>query len=165
MRITLEGRIVLRIVSMIGWIGLLALVGCGGRMPEDLGSRGGMLGGCPESPNCVSSASPASDEQHSIAPFTIEGDGQAAWSVLVEAVGTLPRTEIVKNEGGYLQAVQTSALMRYNDDFEFLLDENAGVIHVRSASRVGYGDMGVNRDRIETVRSALAAKGVVAGAG
>ena len=113
MRITLEGRIVLRVVSMMGWIGLLALVGCGGRMPEDLGSRGGMLGGCPESPNCVSSASPASDEQHSITPFTIEGDGQAAWSALVDAVGTLPRTEIVKNEGGYLRrAIGAHAIQR-----------------------------------------------------
>lgn len=155
----------LRVVSVIGWIGLVALVGCGGRMPEDLGAEGGMLGGCPESPNCVSSAAPSSDEQHSIAPFAIRGDGRAAWAALVDAVEALPRTEIVKNEGGYLQAVQTSALMRYNDDFEFLLDAGAGVIHVRSASRVGYGDMGVNRDRIETVRSALAAKGVVAAAG
>ena len=54
------------------------------------------------------------------------------------------------------------ALMRYNDDFEFLLDAGAGVIQVRSASRVGYGDMGVNRERIETVRAALVAQGVVA---
>lgn len=159
----MEGRIVLRIVSGIGLAGMLAIAGCGGRMPEDLGVTGGMLGGCPESPNCVSSASPTSDEQHSIAPLTIEGDGRAAWAALVDAVEALPRTEIVKNEGGYLQAVQTSALMRYNDDFEFLLDADAGVIHVRSASRVGYGDMGVNRDRIETVRAALAAKGVVSG--
>lgn len=148
---------------MIGLAGMLSLAGCGGRMPDDLGASGGLLGGCPESPNCVSSASPASDEQHSIAPFVVRGDGQAAWSALVAAVEALPRTEIVKNEGGYLQAVQTSALMRYNDDFEFLLDAGAGVIHVRSASRVGYGDMGVNRDRIETVRAALAEKGVVAG--
>ena len=132
-------------------------------MPDDLGASGGLLGGCPESPNCVSSASPASDEQHSIAPFAVQGDGQAAWTALVAAVAALPRTEIVKNEGGYLQAVQTSALMRYNDDFEFLLDSGAGVIHVRSASRVGYGDMGVNRDRIETVRAALVEQGIVAG--
>ena len=132
-------------------------------MPDDLGASGGLLGGCPESPNCVSSASPASDEQHSIAPFAVQGDGQAAWTALVAAVASLPRAEIVKNEGGYLQAVQTSALMRYNDDFEFLLDSGAGVIHVRSASRVGYGDMGVNRDRIETVRAALVEQGIVAG--
>ena len=130
-------------------------------MPDDLGASGGLLGGCPESPNCVSSASPASDEQHSIAPFAVQGDGQAAWTALVAAVAALPRTEIVKNEGGYLQAVQTSALMRYNDDFEFLLDSGAGVIQVRSASRVGYGDMGVNRARVEALRAALAAKGVV----
>ncbi|MCR9094648.1 MAG: DUF1499 domain-containing protein [bacterium] len=132
-------------------------------MPDDLGASGGLLGGCPESPNCVSSASPTSDEQHSIAPFAVQGDGPAAWTALVATVASLPRTEIVKNEGGYLQAVQTSALMRYNDDFEFLLDAGAGVIHVRSASRVGYGDMGVNRDRIEIVRAALTEQGIVAG--
>ena len=151
-----------RLFSMIGLVAALSLVGCGGRMPEDLGASNGLLGGCPESPNCVSSASPSTDEQHSIAPFAIEGEPQAAWAALVTAVQRLERTEVVKNEGGYLQAVQTSALMRYNDDFEFLLDSGAGVIQVRSASRVGYGDMGVNRDRIEAVRAALVAKGVVA---
>ena len=130
-------------------------------MPEDLGAKNGMLGGCPDSPNCVSSASPSSDEQHSIAAFAIQGDAQAAWAALVKTVEGLERTEIVTNESGYLQAVQTSALMRYNDDFEFLLDSGAGVIHVRSASRVGYGDMGVNRDRIEGVRATLVGMGVV----
>ena len=151
-----------RVVSMIVCVVAVSLAGCGGKMPEDLGATNGALGGCPDSPNCVSSASPSSDEQHAIAAFAIEGDAQAAWSALVVAVEGLERTEVVRNEGGYLQAVQTSALMRYNDDFEFLLDAGAGVIQVRSASRVGYGDMGVNRDRIETVRAALVAQGVVA---
>ena len=140
---------------------LLATTGCGGTMPEDLGPQNGLLGGCPESPNCVSSTAPTSDEQHSIAAFAIAGDSAAAWAALVGAVEGMDRTEIVRNERGYLQAVQTSALMRYNDDFEFLLDDAAGVIHVRSASRVGYGDMGVNRDRIEGVRASLVEAGVV----
>ena len=143
---------------------VVTAIGCGGRMPEDLGPRGGALGPCPDSPNCVSSAVDASDEQHAIGAFAVQGDGGAAWTALVAAVGALPRTEIVKNEGGYLQAVQTSALMRYRDDFEFLLDDGAGVIHVRSASRVGYGDMGVNRERIETIRAALAERGLVSAA-
>ncbi|MEM9174474.1 MAG: DUF1499 domain-containing protein [Myxococcota bacterium] len=151
-----------RPASVLALLVTVALAGCGGRMPEDLGATDGVLGGCPDSPNCVSSASPASDEQHSIAPFRIAGAAPAAWAALVATVEALPRTEVVANESDYLQAVQTSALMRYNDDFEFLLDAGAGVIQVRSASRVGYGDMGVNRDRIEAVRAALVAKGVVA---
>lgn len=136
--------------------------GCGGRMPEDLGPQGMKLGVCPASPNCVSSA--ATDEEHAIAPITIVGDADAAWTSLANTVAALPRTQVVKQEGGYLQAVQTSALMRYRDDVEFLLNRTGGVIEVRSASRVGYGDMGVNRGRIEAVRAALVADGVAASA-
>lgn len=148
-----------------GWAGLVivGLTACGGRMPDDLGPRGAGLAGCPDSPNCVSSAATESDAQHAITAFAIRGDAREAWAALVESVEAMPRTEIVRNERGYLHAVQTSRLMRYRDDFEFLLDASAGRIRVRSASRVGYGDMGVNRERIERIRAALAEAGVVAG--
>ena len=70
---------------------LLATTGCGGTMPEDLGPQNGLLGGCPESPNCVSSTAPTSDEQHSIAAFAIAGDSAAAWAALVGAVEGMDR--------------------------------------------------------------------------
>ncbi len=133
--------------------------GCGGRMPKALADGSGRLAPCPSSPNCVSSD--ATDALHSIAAYRIRGDVETAWKGLVSHLAGLPRVEVVRNEGGYLQAVFTTRLMRFRDDVEFQLDERAGVIRVRSASRIGHGDMGVNRERIESIRAALAERGFV----
>lgn len=66
---------------------------------------------------------------------------------LAEILASLPRVEILQRDERYLRATFTTKWMRYTDDVELRLDEGAGVIHIRSASRVGYGDMGVNRAR------------------
>ncbi len=145
----------------VAGIGLL-LAGCGGRMPQDLGVRSGRLAACPDSPNCVSSFE--RDERHGIEALHVVGDVGAAWSALREVLEGMPRMEIVAATPGYLHAVQTSRLMRYRDDLELLLDEGASRIDVRSASRVGYSDMGVNRARVESIRAALVERGVVRGA-
>ena len=133
--------------------------GCGGRMPQALENGSGRLAACPASPNCVSSD--ATDEIHAIPAYRIRGDAGTAWKALESQLAGLPRVEIVTDENGYLYAVFTTRLMRYRDDVEFGLDGEAGAIRVRSASRVGYGDMGVNRERIEAIRAALAERGVV----
>lgn len=141
--------------------GVLAIVfvGCGGRMPSDLGVRDARLMGCPPSPNCVSSF--ATDEGHAIDAFGTRGDPNLAWQALRAEVARAARVEIVSESDDYLHAVYTSRLMRYRDDVEFLLNRRTGRIEVRSASRVGYGDMNVNRDRVERLRRALAADGFV----
>ena len=72
-----------------------------------------------------------------------------------------PRTEIVASSPGYLHAECTSALMGYVDDLELHMRPSDGVIAVRSASRIGYGDMGVNRKRVEDLRTDLAGNGTV----
>lgn len=155
--------------AVAGWIRMFGVfllmswtLGCGGKMPEDLGAKGGRLGGCPESPNCVSSF--ATDEGHQIAPYALAGEASAAWSGLNSLLEARDDVEVIKAEGGYVHAVFTTALMRYRDDVEFLLraNANANEIAVRSASRVGYGDMDANRNRIEEIRAALAADGLVA---
>ena len=64
-------------------------------------------------------------------------------------------------DDNYLHAVATTRIMRFKDDLEFLLDRDAGTIGVRSASRVGYSDLGANRDRVESLRQTLAARGVI----
>lgn len=133
--------------------------GCGGRMPKALADGSGRLALCPSSPNCVSSD--ATDASHSIAAYRIRGDADATWKGLAAHLAELPRVEIVSDEGAYLQAVFTTRLMRYRDDVEFQLDAGAGAIRVRSASRIGHGDMGVNRDRIESIRAVLAERGFV----
>ena len=107
---------------------------------------------CPESPNCVCSHTPSSRRQHAIAPLTITGDVDTAMARLARVVSSLPRSRVHKQEEGYLWVVCTTALLRFRDDVEFELDRDAAVIHVRSASRLGYSDLGVNRRRVETIR-------------
>ena len=140
---------------------LAGVVACVGTRPEDLGVASGQLAPCPDSPNCVSSD--ASDEVHGTAALAIRGDAALAWQAARDAVAATERTEIVAEREGYLHAESTSALMRYVDDLELHLRSGQGVIAVRSASRVGYGDMGVNRARVEALRTLLAEQGVVEG--
>jgi uncharacterized protein (DUF1499 family) len=132
---------------------------CGGRTPEDLGTNRGLLSACPNKPNCVSSF--ADDEDHQIAAFAVEGSAEAAWAALGATVEDTPRVEIMTSSDDYLHAVYVSFVMRYRDDVEFLLQREGNEIGVRSASRVGYSDMGVNRKRIEAIREALSAQGLV----
>ncbi len=73
-------------------------------------------------------------------------------------IGGLPRTKLIEEEDGYLHYEFTSLLLRFVDDVEFLFDEGSKAIHFRSASRVGYGDFGVNRRRVEDIRSQIQGK-------
>ena len=83
------------------------------------------------------------------------------WAAALEAVDALPRTERLRTSSHYLHAISRTRLLRFTDDLELLLDEQRGQIDVRSASRVGYGDLGVNRRRVERLRAILIERGVV----
>lgn len=131
---------------------ILALVSC--RTPT-LGVEEGRLTDCPDRPNCVGSQ--ASAEEAQVEPFAFEGEPAAAWARLERVVADHPRTTITANEPGYLRAVCRSPLFRFADDLECLLDPEDSVIHVRSSSRVGYSDLGVNQERIEVLRAAFEA--------
>ncbi|MCK9637705.1 MAG: DUF1499 domain-containing protein [Methylobacter tundripaludum] len=111
------------------------------------------LAPCPSSPNCVSSQ--AADEGHFIAPFKITGNVEEAWAELKKALTGQSRTVITSETGGTLHAEATSLVFRFVDDIDAILDAEAGLIHIRSASRVGYGDFGVNRKRVEMLRAQL----------
>jgi uncharacterized protein (DUF1499 family) len=124
-----------------------------------LGVVDGRLAPCPASPNCVSSD--AAEARHAIAPLALAVAVPDAWRAAREAVAALPRTRIVTETGDYLHAECRSALFRFVDDVELHLRPAEGVIAVRSASRVGYGDLGVNRRRVEALRSALRARGAL----
>ncbi|MCG8413383.1 MAG: DUF1499 domain-containing protein, partial [Pseudomonadales bacterium] len=102
---------------------------------------------CPESPNCVSSFE--SDEEHGIQPLN------ASLDQIEQVLIDLDEANIVSSEGNYLYAEFTSRIMGYVDDVEFLYDSGSGMTHVRSASRLGYSDLGANRNRIEGIRAAL----------
>lgn len=131
-------------------IPLALLIGCQGTRPMNLGAHDGMLAPCPSTPNCVSSRE--SDAEHRIDPLPFTGTGRDAIIRLKKIVRTLPRTAIITDSGTYLHIEFTSAVFRFVDDVEFLADDDAKVIHVRSASRIGRSDLGVNRKRIERIR-------------
>lgn len=111
------------------------------------------LAACPSSPNCISSQ--AADADHFIAPFKITGNIEDAWAALKKALLSQSRTEITNETGDTLHAQATSLVFRFVDDIDAILDKDARTIHIRSASRVGYGDFGVNRKRVETLRAQL----------
>ena len=129
-----------------------------GSRPENLGTRDGRLAPCKSTPNCVSSQADADkDAGHYIAPIPIRGSARDAWAALRSLLRAMPRANIVVDQDDYLYAEVASRTMGFVDDVELLLDRKAGVIHVRSASRLGRSDFGVNRDRIETIRGRVAA--------
>jgi uncharacterized protein (DUF1499 family) len=139
---------------------LVVALGCQGTRPADVGEVAGALRACPPSPNCVSSD--ASDADHRVAPIAVVGPPERAFEEARRVVAGWPRTEIVRAEPVYLYAECRSAVLRFVDDLELVLRAERGEIAVRSASRVGYSDLGVNRRRVERLRDALVAAGVAA---
>jgi uncharacterized protein (DUF1499 family) len=107
---------------------------------------------CPSSPNCVSTLAPKQDARHAIAPFLYRKSRTEAKEALKAAIATMPRTKLVEEGETYLHYEFTTRLLRFVDDVEFIFDEETKTIHFRSASRIGYGDHGVNRDRMEEIR-------------
>ncbi len=122
-----------------------------GSRPDNLGVVEGKLAPCPSSPNCVSTSS--QDAEHGIAPLTYNSTPEEAMANLKRIINSLERTNIVEETDNYLYAEFSSKLMGFVDDVEFYLDPEANVIQVRSASRLGESDLGVNRQRIETIRA------------
>jgi uncharacterized protein (DUF1499 family) len=120
------------------------------------GESGGKnrLGPCPASPNCVSSVEPG--KGHFIPPLNYAGTPEAVYGKLLRILESLPRVRIVEREKDYLHAEFKSGGFGFVDDVEFFFPSDASVIHVRSASRKGYYDFGVNRRRIEGLRKRLA---------
>jgi len=120
----------------------------------DLGINNGELTPCPKTPNCVNSQ--AVGEKQYIQPIRYAGTQQEARARLLQILDSLKRTKILTAQENYIRAEFTSTLFRFVDDVEFYFpEEHAGetVIHVRSASRIGYSDLGANRKRIERIRS------------
>ncbi len=138
-------------------------ISCGAPPPETLGPRNGELAPCPEAPACVrTGGDPAGGGP---GPFLLAVQPDEAWPVVREAVESMARTRIWTFEADYLRAEATSLVFRFVDDLEVLLDRAGGQLVVRSASRVGRGDLGVNRRRVEDLRKRLTERGVLAGPG
>ena len=134
--------------------------GCASTTGSRLGlSPEGTLSPCPASPNCVSSD--ADNGGHNIPALAVRGDPETAWDALLAHLDALPGCKIVVREQDYLRAEARTRLLRFVDDVEFHKRPAERIIAMRSASRVGFSDLGTNRRRLESIRSALAEAGVV----
>ena len=123
------------------------------------GGEDGKLPPCPASPNCV--GSDATDAAHRVEPYRLRVAPGEGWQALLEVVAALPRTTVVTKSEDYLHAESRSTLFGFVDDVEFQLRPADKTIAVRSASRLGYWDLGVNRRRVEQIRELLRARGAV----
>lgn len=121
-----------------------------GKRPGNLGVKDGKLAACPGTPNCVSSQ--ASSPRQRVMPLRISGDPGAEMRRLTDVVNNMSGTRLVDEGENYLYFECSSKLLGFVDDLEFLCDPDEGVVHVRSASRLGYSDLGVNRKRVEGIR-------------
>ena len=124
-----------------------------GKRPATIGVKDGKLAAVVNKPNNVSSQADAGDALHYVAPLKFTRDAKQAMQRLTKVIQAQARAEIVKQDDHYLYAEFSTKLMGYVDDVEFYLVPDARLIHVRSASRLGYSDLGVNRKRVEALRA------------
>ncbi|MEZ4679220.1 MAG: DUF1499 domain-containing protein [Caldilineaceae bacterium] len=144
----------------IGVASFLLLVGttaCRAASPQStFDAITGQFKPCPDSPNCVSTQADPNDSEHYSAPFSYTGSTAEAQQKLLAVIEQLPRTTLVTVEATYLHVEFRSLIFRFVDDVEFYLDDATKTIHFRSASRLGYSDLGVNRKRMEEIRTRFA---------
>ena len=137
-------------LALLALYGLaLLVVALISRRPDGLGVDDGRLAPCPDSPNCVSTQS--DDAEHGMAPLSYENTAAEAQQRLLAIVEAMPRTRIIEMTPTYLYAEFRTPTFRFVDDVEFYIDEASSMIHFRSASRLGYSDMGLNRRRMEEI--------------
>ncbi len=129
----------------------LSLFGCAGTRPAGLGVKDGRLAPCPSTPNCVSTES--IDRAHLIEPLRFSGTPEGAIARLKQILPAMERARIVEENDRYLRAEFTSLIFRFVDDVEFYVDADRKLIQLRSASRIGRSDFGVNRKRMEQIRA------------
>ena len=125
--------------------------GCSAPRPDNLGLKNNLLLSCPKSPNCV--LSQASDPKHQIHPIHYTSSVEIAKEKLIKVIQSIDGTRIITQDEVYWHVEFTTRWLRFIDDVEFYFPEYEAWIHLRSASRSGYWDLGVNRKRVEEIRS------------
>lgn len=147
--------------GLLHWVvwtcSLLTVFQCSEKKSDMTGLKQGQLRPCPDTPNCVSSQS--KDPSRFIAPLDYTGSLEASQKKLLYILKSMRGVNIITEAKNYLHVTVTSRLFRFVDDLEFYFVEEPPGIHVRSASRMGYSDLGVNRRRIEKIRKAFASPG------
>ena len=147
----------MRVPRLLGSMLLFSgLLGCSGTPATGIGLQEGRLASCPDRPNCVSSnASPDSTAFIEALKPSAGVALDAYWEQLKKELEEGPQSTLITTTDDYLHAEFRSALFGFVDDVEFVRNAQAGQIELRSASRVGYSDLGANRERIETLRATL----------
>ena len=135
--------------------GALAVLAARSRATRPARPAAGPLAPCPGPPNCVSSLAPAGS-RHSVAPLGFDGAPEPAWRRLRTIVAALPGARRVAEGPGYLHFEFRSPFFGFVDDVEFHLDLSNHRIDIRSASRVGWSDLGANRRRVAEIARLLA---------
>jgi uncharacterized protein (DUF1499 family) len=135
------------------------LWGCSGNPAERHNSESSGFLDCPDTPNCVSSL--AKNPKYRVEPFRLKKDPKTSWDIVKKTVELLPRTKVVSADNSDIHAECRSLIFRFVDDLTLHLTPSNGIIHLRSASRIGYSDLGVNRRRVETLRKKLQQNGII----
>lgn len=151
-------RIFLRPI-LLGLVGLGLITGCAQFNEHSTGLVKDQLTPCPSWPRCVSSVS--ADAERQVVPFQLQQPFEARWDDAIATLADMPRTRIVTRNERYVHAEVTSPWGVYTDDLEMLLDHGSGRVAIRSSARIGYYDFEVNRERVEALRQALVAKGLI----
>jgi uncharacterized protein (DUF1499 family) len=125
------------------------------KRPDNLGVKDGRLAPPRRTPNCVSSQADPADAEHYIAPIAFKGGAADAMAAARKAVEAMRGSSVIRQEGNYLYAEYRTPLMKFVDDLELVFDDKAGLLHVRSSSRLGRRDFGVNRARVESLRGRI----------
>jgi uncharacterized protein (DUF1499 family) len=133
------------LVPIVGF----AVLSLSAKRPTNLGVRDGRLADCPTSPNCV--ATQSGDASQRMDALAFKGDASAAKARLKSVIHALPRMHLVSETDNYMHVEATTALFRFVDDVELLIDADSKVVHFRSASRVGHSDLGANRKRMTEI--------------
>jgi uncharacterized protein (DUF1499 family) len=135
------------------------LWGCSGNPEERQNSKSSGFLDCPDTPNCVSSLS--KNPKYRVEPFKLKKDSETSWDMVHKTVDSLPRTKIVSANSSDIHAECRSIIFRFVDDLMLHLIPSNDIIHIRSASRTGYSDLGVNRRRVENLRKKLQQKDII----
>jgi len=134
-------------LSFLATVGLFAMswLSTAPDFPAEGGGRN--FATCPESPNCVSTQATSLGQQ--IKPIQWTESSAEALNLIKRTIDNeFSRATLVVEKSSYLRYEFTSIFFRFVDDVEFMIDEENRMIHLRSASRVGHSDLGVNRRRM-----------------
>jgi len=140
-------KIIIAVIIILISVAIIYMIVINNTIPRNLGIHDGMLYKMPASPNAVSSQT--SDINKFVEPFAYLGDFKNSKDVIIQIINEFKGAKIITNNEKYIHAVFTTSTMKFKDDVEFYFDDSNNIIHFRSASRIGYSDNGLNRNRYD----------------